>query len=210
MRLKIISGGIAATVLAATAAAADPGFYYGVGLGYSMMESKESDLPGADASEEKAGLIGLTLGYRWENASIFYGAELDGDFSFGTDFENSMSGTPCSVSASGPYWCSHDATLRLRGVVGQALPNGLEMFGSLGLAIVFGESAVQEIPRDNVASTGFTVGIGVQQPFARGGMGRLELIYDRADNSNGPTLGPGNPVYDPTFEAFTLKATYLF
>ena len=40
------------------------------------------------------------------------------------------------------------------------------------------------------------------------GTGRLELIYDRADNSNWPTNGLF--VYDPDYEAVTLKGTFLF
>ena len=52
-------------------------------------------------------------------------------------------------------------------------------------------------------STGYTVGFGVQRDFGSG-IGRVEVIYDNAENSN----EPGG--YEPALETVTLKASFLF
>lgn len=189
-----------ALMASAPAALADPGFYYGVGLGFSSMESFDG---AASTSEADTFVLGLTLGYRWENMAMFYGLELDADLSGGADFEEVLSGATCAVGAIGPYWCNHDSTVRFRGLVGQTMASGTELFGSLGVVSVHGDSAVAPAATASIHSTGYTIGIGLQQDFT-GMTGRLELIYDQADNSN----NPGG--FDPDYKAVTLKSTLLF
>ncbi len=193
-----------ALMASAPAALANPGFYYGVGLGFSSMESFDNNPGTAQTSEADTFVLGLTLGYRWENMAMFYGVELDADLSGGADFEEVLSGATCAAGALGPYWCNHDATLRFRGLVGQTMASGTEIFGSLGVVSVYGDSAVAPAATASIRSTGYTVGIGLQQDFAAGMTGRLELIYDQADNSN----NPGG--FDPDYKAVTLKSTLLF
>jgi hypothetical protein len=97
--------------------------------------------------------------------------------------------------------------VRLRSVVGTQV-GAYELFGSLGAVLVNGTSAVDHDKVDDVINTGYTVGLGMQRQLGTG-IGRLELIYDRADNDNGPDDGAGN-VYHPDYEAVTLKGTFLF
>ena len=189
-------------VLAASPAAAGD-FYYGAGLGYTHAKSGTGSF-GTEASNADLSMLGLTLGYRVDRAKVFFAGELDGDVNLGGKFHDDVSGNTCTSGANGPYYCSHDSTLRLRGIVGSSLKNGYEIFGSLGVIQVRGKSAVNSFVQDSVRSTGVTVGIGAQRKMSNYGVGRLELIYDKANSSN----NPGG--YEPKYQAVTLKASWLF
>lgn len=192
----------ALAMLAAGPAAADD-FYYGVGLGFSDVNSGTGSF-GTQASDADLSMLGLTLGYRVDRAKVFFAGELDGDVNLGGTFQDDVSGNTCAAGASGPYYCSHNSTLRLRGVVGTPLANGYEIFGSLGVVQVTGKSAVNTFAEQSVQSTGFTVGVGAQRKMPSFGTGRLELIYDEANSSNNPSG------YEPKYQAMTLKASWLF
>lgn len=193
---------VSLAVLAAGPAAAN-GFYYGAGLGYSHVKSGTSSF-GPQASKADLGILGVTLGYRFDRPTMFFSGELDTDFRLGGDFKDKDSGNTCDAGASGPYYCSKNTTVRLRGLVGTQVRGGYEVFGSAGVVEVFGTSATSSFTHANVRSTGFTLGLGVQRKLAGTGIGRVELIYDKADSSN----NPGG--YKPQYNAVTLKATWLF
>jgi opacity protein-like surface antigen len=184
------------------AARAEGSFYYGFGLGATRAES-ESNFPGVE-SDDTFGLLGLTFGYRRERASGFMALELDGDLSFGNNFTGD-SGTECDTYADGPYFCTHDATLRLRAVAGQVMNNGMEGFVSLGFAAVRGESAVQPTVQENNTNIGFTLGLGAQKNLASGRRVRGEAVLDVLHNSTTEPRG-----WTPEYEAVTLKATFLY
>jgi hypothetical protein len=191
----------------ATPSLAEDGLYYGLGLGSSSMTSEFSGLFGAKSSLDSV-VLGVTFGYRRDAGSMFFAAEMDGDLSLGQEFIGGTFNLPCApANAQGPYHCTHDMTVRLRGVVGTQI-GAYEVFGSLGAVQVRGTSAVNVAQTDDVINTGHTFGLGIQRPLGTG-TGRLELIYDRASNDNGPNDGLGN-VYSPDYEAVTLKATFLF
>lgn len=191
----------AGLALAQPSAAQD--FYFGAGLGYASASSSEGGGGGA-TSEADFGVIGLTVGYRWELAAMFAAAEIDADLSLGAEFSEGPDA--CLTDASGPYFCTHDATVRLRGLVGAPVGGGgFEAFASAGLVAVMGTSAIETSDQMDNTNLGYTIGLGLQRGLAGGGMLRGELIYDRADNSLTEPNG-----YDPDFEAVTLKVTYLF
>ncbi len=114
-----------------------------------------------------------------------------------------IGGTPCAVFASGPYYCNLDSTFRLRGIVGIPMQSGYEVFGSLGLVQVNGQSATGPFTQASNVNSGFTFGIGIQRKMKTGTL-RLEIIRDLANNS---VIDPfGN---NPSFQATTLKLSYL-
>lgn len=203
MGLKSATTTLCALAMLAAGPAAAGDFYYGLGLGYGHAKSGTGTF-GSAASKANLSLLGLTLGYRVDRTKVFFGGELDGDVRLGGTFHDQASGSTCTTGANGPYYCSVDSTLRLRGIVGTSLSNGYEVFGSLGVVQVNGTSAVGPTSQANVRSTGFTIGIGAQRAMPKYGVGRLELIYDKADSSN----NPGG--YDPKYNSVTLKASWLF
>lgn len=162
-----------------------------------------NDFPGSGLeSEDTYGAIGGTIGYRWDQPTAFFGAEADLDIAFGSDFE--ASGTECSDGATGPYYCEHNATLRLRGVVGAPL-GGFEGFASLGFAAMQGQGATSPTTTERGVNTGYTFGLGLQNDMGAGKL-RYELVYDNLENVSTNPNGGG----DPTFESVSLKVTYLF
>ncbi len=176
------------------------GPYYGGGV--AIYSSKSEPAPGAGIdSEDVYAAIGGTIGYRWDQPTVFFGVEADADIAFGSDFE--YSGTACSDAASAPYYCEHNATLRLRGVVGAPV-GSFEGFASLGVAAMQGQGADSPTSTSRGVNTGYTVGLGLQNDFNAGKL-RYEIVYDNLENvSTNPDGG------DPTFESVSLKVSYLF
>lgn len=196
-----MTAAITIAVCTAQASLAD-GPYYGVGLAFY---GAQSDAPvGSFApSEDYYAALGGTVGYRWDRSGNFIGAEADLDLAIGSDFENT-NGATCSDGATAPYYCEHQATLRLRGIIGAPL-GGMEGFASLGFAAMQGEGAISGSDTDRGVNTGYTVGFGMQSQMANGTI-RYELIYDNLENTSTKSGG----VEEPDFESISLKATYLF
>ena len=190
----------AAMTISGPVSAQQAGMYFGLGFGYADMGSTGFGPPGATA---EGGLLGLTAGYRGPaGGSGFYALEADADFADNT-FE--FSGAGCDLFADAPYYCKTSAVLRLRAIYGVTTSSGWEVFGSGGYGMVFGDAAIQPSGQSTSTTTGgFTFGLGAQKAFG-GGTARLEVIRDNfTENVSG---GDG---YDTTYEATTLKATYLF
>lgn len=184
-------------------AAAD-GVYYGGGLFYTDATSLNEPDGTAESADSYFGVSG-TVGYRWDQPTSFFGAEADIDLPIGSDFE--ANGASCEDSATDPYYCTHNATIRLRGLAGIPVGN-FEGFASAGFTIMTGDGAVSPNEQDTGVNTGFTVGVGLQQDLG-GNTLRYELIYDNAENTaTKPTTGPVEN--EPTFEALTVKVTILF
>lgn len=192
---------ISIAAFSAGAAVAEEGLYYGVGLAYSDAESA-SQPGGSTTSNASFGQLGVTVGYRWDQGDWFYATELDGELSLGNNFVGN-SNSVCAVYANGPYYCAHDATLRVRFAVGTSSGDDYEFFATAGAVKVFGESAVSPTSQASASNTGYTVGIGAQRAMERGTL-RGELIYDNAEDNGPPSF------YRPTYEAITLKFSYLF
>ena len=199
----------ATIIVSATAATADQGFYYGGGLPFSRAYSQDGPAPifGNFESSETGPALGLTFGYRFEKGNAFYGPEADIDLFLGSNFE--FNNNPCSArGSSGPYYCARDAVIRLRGIYGQSLSNGLEWFGSGGVGIMIGDGAVAPSGiTDKGVNAGFTVGLGLQKSIGRG-MLRGEVIYDRL-NTSLTKPSRGGPEYEPDYQATTIKISYI-
>ncbi|MBW6506940.1 MAG: outer membrane beta-barrel protein [Rhodobacteraceae bacterium] len=193
---------VACTLSYTSTASAEGGFYWGGGFGLSSAESLPA--PGFPfGASDTFPVVGITAGYRVDGANHFWAAEADTDISFGSDFVGN-SGSSCPVYADGPYYCTHNATLRLRGVFGMPINSNYEGFGSVGLVAVRGTSAIGPTVQADAVNTGYTLSAGVQRATARG-LARAELIYDRAD-----TVRTNNGGYAPQYEALTLKISLLF
>ncbi len=191
-------------VLVSGSAFAQGSFYMGGGIGYAMAESEPSS-SGGPASSGDLGMIGVTAGYRHDFPANFAAAELDADFNLTGEMERN--GLSCDDGfAQAPYFCEHDATVRLRGLFGADVGAGYEVFGSAGFAMMFGQGAIGPGGNtDGGSVTGYTVGLGAQRALGAG-TGRVEVIYDKLDNIRDEPDG----IYEPTWQATTIKASYLF
>jgi len=180
------------------------GLYYGLGVGYTDAESAPNAIT-SNTSGAGFGTLGLTIGKRWERPEIFWGAEANLNLGLGADFDDDVTGLSCELNANGPYYCSHKATLRLRGMVGTSLANNYEVFGTLGLAAMTGDGATSPTTQDRGVNTGLTAGVGIQRQFGTN-THRIELIYD---NLTSTSTQPGDQ-YSPDYKAVSLNYTLIF
>ncbi len=186
---------------AASAATAQQGWYFGIGAGGTSGKSL-GEFGGT--SKDSYPIIGGVAGYRWEQPNVFFGGELDGELAIGSKY--AFGGVPCTGGANGPYYCEHNGTLRLRGVIGGSLSGMYEGFATLGVAAMSGKGAISGAGNtDTGVNTGFTVGAGVQRSLNNGGKVRAEVIFDRLDNT---TTKPDG-IYNPDYEAVSVKVTYI-
>ncbi|WP_299349816.1 outer membrane beta-barrel protein [uncultured Shimia sp.] len=203
---KLAAGLLALSTMCGSQALAE-GFYFGAGLGYTDAES-DGGGTGTRYSELDTGALGLTGGYSWDLDGSFAALEIDTDISFGSDLKQNGTGVKCSSGTSAPYFCSHDATVRLRGTYGTEVANDWSLFGSLGLGFVMGDSAVT-VPgaTDSAIVGGLTAGFGAQKPLGSGVL-RVEFIHDNFKNTLDKPSN-GTVTYDPNWEANSVKVTYL-
>lgn len=157
--------------------------YWGGGLAFSSGTSDQVS-GGGGSSDLSAGMLTLLLGQRFDRGSMFLGWEASADLSFGADTENSVNGLPCSGGATGSYLCSHDMTIRFVGVVGAAVGQGTDVFGSLGFGMLKGDFATNTFTVESASVHGLTAGVGVEHAFGNGLTGRGEVIYDKFNQSS--------------------------
>lgn len=185
----------AAVLLAGSAVQAEDGFYLGLGGGAGSGQSDGGDSAGT------LGNVGLTFGYRQDMDGFFWGGEIDSDLSFYDNLENS--GDPCSVIAHGPYYCTHDVTVRFRGVLGTELTDGVELFGTFGVGLMEGQGAIDPNATDSATTAGFTGSLGAQMDLGPGTI-RGEIIYDNFSHNLESAA-----IYSPTWSETSAKVTYL-
>lgn len=185
------------------------GFYAGIGLGYSSAESLAAPGGGSGASELDTALIGVTGGYRWDTDTGFLAAEVDASIPRDSNLTNTVSGATCPVpalpGATGAYFCSYDATVRIRGIWGASVGSGWELFGSAGFGMAIGQGATSTAAVDKAVTGGLTGGFGAQKAIGNGNL-RVEFVHDRFSSG----IDKPNGTFTPKWEANTLKASYLF
>ena len=188
---------------ASAPALAEDGFYFGVTAGATSATSVVTAF-GTATSAAALTSVGATAGYRFENNGGFLGIEVNGDFSVGGEFTDQASGQNCATYADGPYYCSHDYTLRLRGLIGREFGNGMEGYLAAGAVMVQGTSATGPTVAEAITSTGYTAAVGVQFDGIAGKTNRLEIVFDQADSSN----EPGG--YQPQYQAVGVNFGLMF
>lgn len=188
--------------LTATQTLADPILYFGGSRGIGLVSSNAASQPGVVATGLPSNL-GVFAGVRFDQPGMFYGAELSADFN--TNGVMSYGGATCaSGSAGGNYFCTRKATLRLRGLVGTQVGR-LEVFGTLGYGVMFGQGAIDAVGNTAPGSTGgITYGAGVQWDAGRGKL-RVELIHDEFTNI---IRRPGG-IHAPNWVSNSIRASYV-
>jgi opacity protein-like surface antigen len=194
----------AALVLAATAVSAQDGYYGGVGLSFGHMISKGDFASGA--STDDYGSVSLIGGYRRQVEKNFWAMEAQLDFPISDELTSA--GIPCSAGASAPYGCEVDGTLRLRGVTGTKINDGLEVYATAGFVIVSGEAANSATTTDSVIAGGFSIGVGLQQDITPTLKIRGELNHDMAKIGLNDISSPGGS-FDPSFVHTSLQISLV-
>lgn len=182
----------------ASAAAAQDGAYFGLGVGVSN-ETSAPELGGDEISADDFGLA-LTAGYRFPSAGpTAFGVEGNLDLMSGKVMgKNGDEACP----GFGPTWCHVDAVARLRGTVSTDLSGGGRLMGSLGVVVVSGQA--EDGPGTYVDAIGRGLSVGVSWESLGGGMPvRVDLNYDTVmeDNANN---------YDRSLDMIGLRVSYMF
>lgn len=183
---------------AVQSAAAEDGFYYGVGLGLLKSEASAPIVAGFDATATDASLA-LTAGYRWpQTKNVAFGVEGNLDVHTG----HLMSDVADACTSVSPSWCEVNSTLRLRGTLGSVLANGDRLTASLGAVAVRGR--LEANPGDYRRSTGSGWSVGVFWEKASSTIPvRIDLNFDKIENDNIPTYGW-------SLEMFGVRVSYMF
>ena len=132
MKLAVLTA--ASVLLLSQTAAAQDGFYYGVGLGVTESSTNAPIVSSYTATATDASLA-LTAGYRFAGSdALTFGIEGNLDFLGGQTMND---GTDACTGTS-PSWCTVDTVLRLRGTLTNQLANGGQLTSSLGFVMVKG------------------------------------------------------------------------
>lgn len=179
------------------------GIYIGGGLALGAAFS-DAYRDSGGVSEGTLTGFGITAGKRYDAQGFFYGGELDADINLIGEME--QNGVSCSDGfASGPYYCSQAATIRLRAVAGTDI-GPVEVFGTLGYAFMFGQGALGlDGKSDYGINGGLTLGVGIQRQIGQG-VFRIEYIRDNLTNN----LVSPEAMYAPTWSANSAKISYLW
>lgn len=205
MKASILVAAGLLVALGTTASQAEDGFYAGFGVGGGWAESFAFSGGGGDSSAGVLALLGFTAGVRHDMDNLFVGAEIDGDVSVYDMLENG--GLACSSYATGSYYCSHDATLRARAILGLGITDGVEIFGTAGVGVMGGQAATNFTTTELAITSGLTASVGVQVDAGPGKI-RGELVYDDFDNNIDPATS-GMFDYEPSWSALSAKISYL-
>jgi outer membrane immunogenic protein len=204
MRVSILLAGLAATVLASSAAvAADmrspapyysapapaqvgyrwAGAYAGLNLGYQW---GSVDASGAEPSGFAGG---IQAGYNWQNNQFVYGLETDLQISGADD-------TFAGYKFSNPWFGT------LRGRLGWSM-NNILLYGTAGLAYGGLDVELGGASEDNV-ELGWTAGLGMEIGFTPNWSAKVEYLYMDLGNSSFALTGNSNG-YDASMLRFGVN-----
>lgn len=186
----------ATALLAAHAASAQDGFYFGVGLGLTESSTNAPIVSFYTATATDVSLA-LTAGYRFAGTEkLSFGIEGNLDLLGGATMKD---GTDACTGTS-PSWCTIDTVLRLRGTLTTQLAGGSRLTSSLGAVLVKGVS--ENGPGNNLDTTGngYSFGFGWE---AAGQPVRVDLNFDVIRDDD-------QPAYERDLDLVGLRLSYMF
>ncbi|WP_298905221.1 outer membrane beta-barrel protein [uncultured Aliiroseovarius sp.] len=199
MKTKICAAlALSASLLGASAASAEEGFYYGGSIGGSSFNSGRGNFV---ETEGNSLTLGVVAGYSFELQNG-WSAGVEGSFDFLTGGAMSYSNGQPSCTSRSPDWCDVDSIVRVRGFVGVPVNDNLEFLAMGGFATASGFAEDGPTTFVDSRAKGFTVGVGAQTQTGFGTT-RFELIYDEMSN-----VTPNR--YDKTLKVISLKTSILF
>lgn len=197
MKTKICAAvALSASLLGASAASAEEGFYYGGSIGGSSLRSESIDTTSTGSIA-----LGVVAGFSFALQNG-WSAGVEGSFDFLTGGAMSYSDGQPSCTSRSPDWCDVNNIARIRGFIGIPMNDNIEFLAMGGFATASG--LAEDGPGTFVDSRtrGFTVGVGAQTETGFGTT-RFELIYDQMSN-----ITPNS--YDKTLKVISIKTSILF
>lgn len=197
MKTKICTAvAFAASLIGASAASAEQGFYYGGSIGVLTLESDSFDRTTGGSVT-----LGAVAGYRFELQNG-WSTGVEASFDFLKNGEMSYDNGQPSCTSRSPDWCDVDNIVRLRGFVGVPVGDNFEIMAMGGFATAAGLAEDGPFTFADSRAKGFTVGLGAQTETSFGTT-RVELSYDKMSK-----IMPND--YNKTLEVISLKTSILF
>lgn len=198
MKTKICAAvALSASLLGASTASAEEGFYYGGSLGVSSLQSES--FFGTTSTGSPA--LGVVAGYSFALQNG-WSAGVEGSFDFVIGGAMSYSDGQPSCTNRSPDWCDVNNITRIRGFVGIPVNDNLEFLAMGGFATASGVAEDGPGVYADSRANGFTVGVGAQTQTGFGTT-RFELVYDEMSN-----ITPNS--YDKTLKVISIKTSILF
>ena len=187
----------ASALLLGQTAAAQDGFYYGIGLGLTESSTNAPIVSSYTATATDLSLA-LTAGYRFAGpGALSYGIEGNLDILGGATMNDGAD----ACTGTSPSWCTVDTVLRLRGTLTNQLAGGGQLTWSLGAVVVKG--VTENGPGNNLDTTGRGLSVGLGWQPAGGMPVRLDVNYDAIRDDNPPD-------YERDLDLVGLRVSYLF
>jgi Outer membrane protein beta-barrel domain len=184
----------------AHAAAAEDGFYYGIGIGVTESSTFSPVISTFEASGRDFSLA-LTAGYRIATTGpLSFGVEGNLDALTGDPMEDAAGREACTDAS--PTWCEVDTVLRLRGTASAELANGSRIAVSLGPVLVNGRAEERNSVYRSTSGHGVSVGVSWEN-FGSSLPVRVDLNYDRIRDDD---LAP----FERELDMIGLRASYMF
>ena len=197
MRLTFLATSL--LVALTQSAAAEDGFYYGLGLGVtqSSADAEIEDFFNLTATNLS---LALTAGYRIaQSKGLSYGIEGNLDVHTGKLMKD---GPAEGCSNFTPSWCEINSSLRVRGTLSKKLAAGNTLMASLGFVVVSGRLEANPSDYRDSIGRGPSIGISWEHPMGNHGL-RMDLNYDLIKTDN-------NPTYDRSLDMIGLRISYMF
>ncbi len=201
----LLAGSVSVAPLTAVG---ETGYYFGTGFSYRLMSAHRFK-DEKRYIQRKRSNHDMVLGYRSEKGRAFFGPEINVERFRRGWFQDMTVPVNCEAIQNASYYCSRRSTYRVRGIYGRKLGQRTEVYGALGMGVMKGYGPIQQGRISLGINAGVTVGLGIQYPIRRNGMLRAEVVYDNFDLVVQHPRGPDGQRYSPSYEATTIKVSYI-
>lgn len=200
--MKLASLAIISAFSLAGPAAAQDGFYYGVGLGVTKGETSSTAIEAFVPTGTDYALA-LTAGYRFPSTQgLSFGIEGNLDALTAETMVDDATDRAACDNAS-PTWCEVETVLRLRATISGELANGSRITAALGPVAAQGRGEQSFDVYKDTHGTGMSWGLSWEAPPSLGAPVRIDLNWDKIDQDNLER-------YDQKLEMVGLRASYMF
>lgn len=188
---------------------AESGVYFGTGFSYRSM-SAHSFKDEKRYVQRKRAAHDMVLGFRTDTGNAFYGPEINIERFLRGNFTDRLYQKDCAAVQDTSFYCSRRSTYRLRGIYGRKLDRGLETYVALGIGVMKGYGARHQGKVSLGINAGISMGLGMQVALGNRGMLRGEVTHDIFNMVVKHPYGPGETRYSPSYEATTIKISYIY
>jgi len=202
----LLAGGLS---IVAGQSMAESGIYFGTGFSYRSMSAHRFKDEKRYVQRKRIA-HDMVLGFRTDSGNAFYGPEINVERFLRGNFPDRLYQQDCAVVQDTSFYCSRRSTYRLRGIYGRKVGRRLETYVALGIGVMKGYGARHHGKTSLGINAGISLGLGMQVALGNRGMLRGEVTHDRFNMVMKHPDGPDGIRYSPSYEATTIKISYIY